>query len=111
MGGETCARHADCRLRRRLGPTRVLHATRLSSDPGAVPSSLGELDRAPAQVVIQALLVEVQLDSVDEFGVELGFQDSVLFNRSVIDNILTITETVSNPGTGVQTTNQSRNTV
>ncbi len=63
-----------------------------------------ELDAAPAQVIIQALLVEVQLDNLDEFGIELGFQDSVLFNRSVIDNIQTITNTVTNQN--IQTTTQ-----
>ncbi len=53
-----------------------------------------QLDAEPAQVVIQALLVEVALDNTDEFGVELGFQDPILFQRSVIDNLLTITETI-----------------
>lgn len=53
-----------------------------------------ELDAEPSQVVIQALLVEVELTNNDEFGVELGFQDPVLFDRSLIDNIVTITETV-----------------
>ncbi|MCA8998318.1 MAG: hypothetical protein KDA80_15065 [Planctomycetaceae bacterium] len=64
-----------------------------------------QLDRSPPQVVIQALLVEVELGNVDEFGMELGVQDSVLFQRSVIDNILTISETVTSPN-GVQTSNQ-----
>lgn len=43
------------------------------------------LDEKPPEVVIQALLVEVELDNDDEFGVQLGLQDSVLFDRS-IDN-------------------------
>lgn len=68
---------------------------------------VAELDHNPAQVVIQALLVEVELGNTEELGVEVGVQDSVLFQRSVIDEILTITETVTNPGTGTQTTNQS----
>jgi len=63
-----------------------------------------QLDHPPAQVIIQALLVEVELGNTDEFGVEFGFQDSVLFDRSVINNILTVTETFSTPGTGIQTT-------
>jgi type II secretory pathway component GspD/PulD (secretin) len=66
-----------------------------------------ELDSTPPQVFIQALLVEVDLGNTDEFGVELGAQDSVLFDRSVIDNILTVTETTSNPATGIATTNQT----
>ncbi len=53
-----------------------------------------ELDAEPAQVVIQALLVEVDLNNTDEFGVEIGFQDPILFDRSIIDNLLTVTETI-----------------
>ncbi|MCA8999464.1 MAG: hypothetical protein KDA80_20890, partial [Planctomycetaceae bacterium] len=62
------------------------------------------LDAEPPQVYIQALIVEVELDNTDEFGVELGFQDPVLFDRSIIENILTINETTTSPN-GVQTTN------
>ena len=64
---------------------------------------VNELDREQQQVSIQALLVEVTLEDNDEFGVELGFQDSLLFDRSVIDNILTIPVTNTAPN-GVQTT-------
>jgi type II secretion system protein D len=66
------------------------------------------LDEAPEQVVIQVLIVEVLLENTDEFGVELGFQDSVLFNRSLInpENFQTIDVSTSNPGTGVVTTTQ-----
>ena len=42
-----------------------------------------DIDADPPQVVIQALLVEVELDNTDEFGMEVGFQDSILFNRSL----------------------------
>ncbi len=65
-----------------------------------------EIDRDPPQVMIQALLVEVLLGNTMEFGVELGFQDSVLFDRSVIDNIVSVTQTSTAPN-GVQTTNQN----
>ena len=64
-----------------------------------------DLDRAPREVLVQALLVEVELGNVDELGVELGLQDSVLFDRSVLDNLVTITETTTAPN-GTQTTNQ-----
>jgi type II secretion system protein D len=64
-----------------------------------------KLDEPPAQVTIQALLVEVTLDNTDEFGLELGFQNSLMFNRSVKDPPITITETTTSP-TGVQTTTQ-----
>lgn len=40
------------------------------------------IDADQKQVVIQALLVEVELSNNDEFGVELGLQDSLLFDRS-----------------------------
>ena len=42
-----------------------------------------EIDEAPPQVAIQALLVQVTLDNTDEMGVELGFQDSTLFGRAL----------------------------
>ncbi|MEZ6057790.1 MAG: secretin N-terminal domain-containing protein [Planctomycetaceae bacterium] len=64
-----------------------------------------QLDREPEQVIIQAMLVEVELNDTDEFGVELGFQDSVLFDRSVIDAIQTLSQTTTAPN-GVQTTSQ-----
>ena len=67
---------------------------------------IAEIDRAPAQVVIQGLLVEVNLGNTDELGAELGLQDSVLFDRSVVDNLVTLSETATAPN-GVQTTNQN----
>ena len=42
-----------------------------------------DLDRRPPMVVIQVLIGEVQLDNVDELGVELGLQDSLLFDRGI----------------------------
>lgn len=59
-----------------------------------IQALIQRLDAQPAQVLIQALLVEVQLGNTEEFGVELGIQDSVLFDRSILDNIRTITETL-----------------
>jgi type II secretion system protein D len=44
---------------------------------------IDQLDAQPPEVVIQALLVEVSLDATDEFGIELGFQDPLLFRRSL----------------------------
>lgn len=41
-----------------------------------------KIDMDQQQVVIQCLLVEVELTNNDEFGVELGLQDSLLFDRS-----------------------------
>jgi type II secretory pathway component GspD/PulD (secretin) len=65
-----------------------------------------KLDAEPPQVVIQAMLVEVTLNNTDEFGVELGFQDPVLFARSAISDLVTTTTNTVVPGVGnVQTTN------
>lgn len=64
-----------------------------------------ELDAPVAQVVVQAMLVEVLLDNADEFGVELGFQDSVLFDRGLSTNTaiasagsVTVVDAVREPG-------------
>jgi type II secretory pathway component GspD/PulD (secretin) len=65
-----------------------------------------DLDRFPREVILQALIVEVNIGNTNEFGVELGIQDSVLFDRSIVNNIQTVNETVTSPN-GVQTTNQT----
>ena len=46
------------------------------------------LDAQPPQVMIQVILAEVELDNLQEFGVELGLQDSLLFDRSVLSNVV-----------------------
>ena len=65
-----------------------------------------ELDQVPKQVIIQALLVEVELTSNDEWGVELGIQDSILFDRSAITELVQVPTTNTSPN-GVQTTTQT----
>ncbi|MBI3863337.1 MAG: hypothetical protein HY290_15710 [Planctomycetia bacterium] len=65
-----------------------------------------KLDRTPQQVVIQALIVEVQLNSTDEFGMELGLQDSILFRRSPLPAPITVATTNTSPN-GVVTTNNT----
>ncbi len=42
-----------------------------------------KLDARDPMVVIQVLIAAVRLNDTDEFGVELGLQDSILFDRSV----------------------------
>jgi type II secretion system protein D len=44
-----------------------------------------QLDEQAPMVMIQVLIGEVRLGDADEFGVEFGLQDSVLFDRSLID--------------------------
>jgi type II secretion system protein D len=56
---------------------------------------IDKLDAAPTQVVIQALIVEVTLTNDDEFGIELGFQSPVLFDRSTLSTPVTLTTTTS----------------
>lgn len=47
------------------------------------------LDKRPPMVLIQVLIAEVVLEDFDEMGVELGVQDSLLFDRStIVNNVL-----------------------
>ncbi len=57
-----------------------------------IQAMVDRIDMAQQQVVIQALIVEVTLDNTDEFGIELGFQDSLLFNRSNIASQASVTQ-------------------
>jgi type II secretory pathway component GspD/PulD (secretin) len=50
-----------------------------------------QLDNLPPQVIVQVLVAEVDLNNSDEFGVELGFQSPVFFQRSVIPGGGTVT--------------------
>ncbi|MEX2174382.1 MAG: secretin N-terminal domain-containing protein [Pirellulaceae bacterium] len=43
-----------------------------------------ELDRRPPMVAIQVMIAEVLLTDFDEFGIELGLQDSLLFDRGIV---------------------------
>lgn len=69
-----------------------------------------ELDKRPPMVMIQVLIGEVTLNSTDEFGVELGLQDSILFDRSLLGGLVTVTNSgqqqVAGGGT-ITTTTQS----
>ena len=55
-----------------------------------------KLDAQPSQVLIQVLIAEVDLTNFDEFGVELGLQSAVLFNRSVLSNVVNNGTTILN---------------
>ena len=54
---------------------------------------IAQLDEQAPMVMIQVLIGEVRLGDADEFGVELGLQDSVLFDRSLLEEIQTTTTT------------------
>ena len=45
---------------------------------------LSDLDKRPDMVMVKCLIAEVELGTAEEWGVELGIQDSLLFNRSVV---------------------------
>jgi type II secretion system protein D len=59
-----------------------------------------QLDEQAPMVMIQVLIGEVRLGDADEFGVELGLQDSALFDRSLLEGIETTTSTVTTPSSG-----------
>jgi type II secretion system protein D len=65
-----------------------------------------ELDERPPMVLIQVLIAQVQLNDADQFGVELGLQDSVLFDRSLLTDVVNQSITNTSPN-GVQTTTQN----
>jgi hypothetical protein len=67
-----------------------------------------ELDAQPPMVLIQVLIASVRLDNLNELGVELGLQDSMLFDRSVIaDNVITPGFNFNNRPLGSSSSNQS----
>ncbi len=63
-----------------------------------------EIDARPPMVMIQVLIGEVTLDNTNEFGVELGLQDSVLFDRSLLGDLVTLTNSTVNNSTTTSTT-------
>lgn len=62
-----------------------------------------ELDERPPMVLIQVLIAEVQLRDTDQWGVELGLQDSLLFDRSLLSDVQFRTTTTTTQGQGGQT--------
>ena len=49
-----------------------------------ISNLIEQLDQQPPQVMIQVMIAEITLSNTDEFGVEVGFQDSILFDRSLL---------------------------
>ena len=92
-------------------PEPISNSLILSATPryfDEVAKLIEDLDKEPPQVMIQVLLAEVELDNTDEFGVELGLQDSILFDRGLLGNLLTTTrtDTFSTPSGIVTSTEQ-----
>ena len=70
-----------------------------------------ELDERPPMVAIQVLIAEVSLNDTDEFGVELGLQDSLLFDRSLLSDVQTIETTVNEQSPGGATISTQTQTI
>ncbi len=76
-----------------------------------IQAIIEDLDERPPMVIIQVLIAEVRLNDTDEFGVELGLQDSLLFDRSLIDptTFTTLTDTTqTSTEQGIVTTTTQR---
>lgn len=68
-------------------PEPVSNQLIISATPAWFPKIMAmimKLDEEAPQVVVQALLAEINLTNTEEFGVELGLQSPVLFDRSII---------------------------
>lgn len=73
-------------------PEPVSNSLVLSATPRffeEVKTIIEQLDARPPMVMIQVLIASIQLGETNEFGVELGLQDSVLFDRSILSNLQT----------------------
>lgn len=57
-----------------------------------------QIDVQPPQVVIQAMIAEVDLIGSEEFGIELGLQSPVFFQRSLFPGGATVNNVIGNPG-------------
>lgn len=78
-------------------PESVSNSLIISATPrfyDEIEALVEKLDAQPPQVMIQVLIAEVTLNNTNEFGVELGLQDSLLFDRSLIQNLVTTTQTI-----------------
>lgn len=83
-------------------PEPVSNALIISATPRffqEINDLVEKLDAQPSQVMIQVLIAEVTLRDTSEMGVELGLQDSVLFDRSVLAGNLTTQTTSSQQST------------
>jgi len=80
-------------------PEPVSNSLIVSATPRFYDEIMGlveQLDERPPMVMIQVILAEVSLNDTEELGFELGLQDSVLFNRSLLSDIVTTTQTTYN---------------
>jgi general secretion pathway protein D len=81
-----------------LVPEPVQNKLILSATPryyDEISKLIEDLDQQPPQVMIQVMIAEIVLGNTDEFGIEMGIQDSVLFDRSLLGGLLTRTNTTT----------------
>ena len=86
-------------------PEPVTNSLVLSATPRyfeEVKGIIEQLDARPLMVTIQVLIASIDLGDTNEFGIELGLQDSTLFDRSVLSNPV-VTSTTLPTGTTTQT--------
>ena len=77
-------------------PELVTNSLVLSATPRffeEVRGIIEQLDARPPMVMIEVLIASITLGSTNEFGIELGLQDSVLFDRSILSNPVTTSTT------------------
>ena len=80
-------------------PEPVQNKLILSATPryyDEISKLIEQLDEQPPQVMIQVMIAEIILGDTDEFGAEVGLQNSVLFDRSLLGGLLTRTTTTNN---------------
>ncbi len=79
-------------------PEPVQNKLILSATPryyDEISKLIEQLDQQPPQVMIQVMIAEIILGDTDEFGAEVGLQNSVLFDRSLLGGLLTRTTTTN----------------
>jgi type II secretion system protein D len=79
-------------------PEPVTNSLVLSATPryfDMVKGIIEDVDARPLMVTIQVLIASVDLGDTNEFGIEVGLQDSTLFDRSVLSNPVTTTTTTA----------------
>ena len=75
-------------------PEVVSNSLIISATPEYLPEIMAvvrRLDRRPPMVKVKVLIAEVDLNALEEFGIEVGIQDSLLFDRgtSIVGGAIT----------------------
>ncbi len=70
-----------------IEPEQVTNSLIVSATPryfDEIVKIVNELDRRPPMVAIQVVIAEVTLTDDEQFGIEWGLQDSLLFDRGIV---------------------------